>query len=610
MEFKEKKNNYYTKELNKLDRYLLRIIKRYFDLEEINNASSINTIITEAMSRYKASIIYQKSGVDTLNNKFGIVNINITDLNGEKAFEKLTAFNKDFGTKQDTICMGNDERLSNKRNPTEHHHKILNVINLRETLDELKKELGKYGYHLHANMAILNKLKYTGTKTQIDLVELESLGSIIDVLINSLEIKRSSLVNIYETNKTVIDNLINQIYLFMQRLYDYINNADEYINNLLINYIKEKENELETIKENIENNYPNIEDLLLVSQAINNMLLLISTQEIDIAEMLGTIEGTVSSDNGDTMKDMYDNSSVIGVKPDGSFSHIKNIYSGTDKINRWTYDNMLGTFKCNVNDSEHLMFLSSNKYKHYTHEVTLTSDNGDNDVITIILAVNETDDTIYTLSLNVSMGLDTFTDNPNKLCVVLGYQTEYQNEICYDSTFNPSETNWSGNSLRVRIQRNDNNFKIYRSDLNSNIINNNICMEFNLNEIGDGYLFEGISKYGYGCFSQIDSKFLDVNFIGYKDIELSDNVEQEQDIDFSSIPSDYVADSIEIEPELVYNNTRTKLPYITEDYVISAGTTNNKLYAKFQPLKPGVVLPLDISIGKILYNIYSKRNIT
>lgn len=610
MEFKEKKDNYYTKELNKLDRYLLRIIKRYFDLEEINNASSINAIITEAISRYKANIIYQKSGVDTLNNKFGIVNINITDLNGEKAFEKLTAFNKNFGTEQNTICMGNDERLSDKRNPTEHHHRILDVVNLRKTLDELKKELGKYGYHLHANMAILNKLKYTGTKTQIDLVELESLGSIIDVLINSLEIKRSNLINIYETNKTVIDNLINQIYLFMQRLYDYINNADEYINNLLINYIKEKENELETIKENIKNNYPNTEDLLLVSQAINNMLLLVSTQEIDIAEMLGTIEGTVSSDDGDTMKDMYDNSSVIGVKHDGSFNHIKNIYSGTDKTNRWTYDNTLGTFKCNVNDSEHLMFLSSNKYKHYTHEVTLTSDNGDNDVITIILAVNETDDTIYTLSLNVSMGLDTFTDNPNKLCVVLGYQTEYQNEICYDNTFNPSATSWSGNSLRVRIQRNDNNFKIYRSDLNSNIINDNICMEFNLDEIGDGNLFEGISKYGYGCFSQIDSKFLDVNFIGYRDIELSDNIEQEQNIDFSFIPSDYVADSIEIEPELVYNNTRTKLPYITEDYVISAGTTNNKLYAKFQPLKPGIVLPLDISIGKILYNIYSKRNIT
>lgn len=608
MEFKEKKDNYYTKELNNLDRYLLRIIKRYFDLEEINNSSSINAIITEAISRYKASIIYQKSGVDILNNKFGIVNINITDLNGEKAFEKLTAFNKDFGTEQDTICMGNDERLSDKRNPTEHHHKILDVINLRETLDELKKELVKYGYHLHANMAILNKLKYTGTKTQIDLVELESLGSIIDVLINSLEIKRSNLINIYETNKSIIDDLVNQIYLFIQNLYNYINNADEYINNLLINYIKEKENELETIKENIENNYPNTEDLLIVSQIINNMLLLVSTQEMDIAEMLGTIEGTVSSDNGDTMKDMYDNSSVIGISND-----VINIYTGTDKTDRWTYDNILGTFRCNVNDSEHLMFLSSNKYKNYTHEITITSNDEDNDIITVIMAINKfndgTKDYIYTLTLNISMGLDTFTNNPHKFCVLYGYQTWLQDELAYDDTFNPTVSNWNGNKIKIKIERNNSVFNIYRSEINSDILNSTPCIILDISDIYEGALNKP-SKYGYGCFSQIDSKFLDVNFIGYKDIELSDNIEQEQDIDFSLISSDYVADSIEIEPELVYNNTRTKLPYITEDFVISAGITNNKLYAKFQPLKPGIVLPLDISIGKIIYNIYSKRNIT
>ena len=501
--------------------------------------------------------------------------------------------------------MGNDERLSDKRNPTEHHHRILDVVNLRKTLDELKKELGKYGYHLHANMAILNKLKYAGTKTQIDLVKLESLGSIIDVLINSLEIKRSNLINIYETNKTVIDNLINQIYLFMQRLYDYINNADEYINNLLINYIKEKENELETIKENIKNNYPNTEDLLLVSQAINNMLLLVSTQEIDIAEMLGTIEGTVSSDNGDTMKDMYDNSSVIGIVNDNI-----NIYSGTDKTDRWTYDNTLKTFKCNVNESEHLMFLSSNKYKNYIHEVTLASDNVDNDVITIILAAIEEENFYITITLNISTGLDSFTNNPHNMCVIFAYGTSSQEEIAYDNTFN-IDTSWNNiNGIRIRIERNESKFKIYRSNTNSTSINNIPCIEFDLKNYNYSDKFLESTKYGYGCFSQKDSKFLDVNFIGYKDIELSDNVEQEQDINFSSIPSDYVADSIEIEPELVYNNTRTKLPYITEDYVISAGTTNNKLYAKFQPLKPGIVLPLDISIGKILYNIYSKRNIT
>lgn len=381
MEFKEKKDNYYTKELNNLDRYLLRIIKRFFDLEEINNASSINAIITEAISRYKASIIYKNAGVDTLNNKFGIVNININDLNGEKIFEKLTAFNKDFGDKQDTICMGNDKRLSDKRKPTEHHHKILNIINLRETLDELKRELAKYGYHLHNNMDVLNKLKYTGTKTEIDLTKLDKFDFNINMSINTLEIKRNSLINMYDTNEPIIDDLVNQIYLFMQRLYDYINNADKDIYDLLINYIRKKENELSIIKENL-SAYPNTEDINEILDIINNTMLLLNSQEYNISDILTT---------------------------------------------------------------------------------------------------NNT---------------------------------------------------------------------------------------------------------------------------------LSDNMQYEQPINFSNITGDYILDSIEIESELVYNNTRIKLPYITNDFVINAGIiSNDKLYIVIQPLKQGITLPTDIYNGKIVHNIYSKRNI-
>lgn len=380
MEFKENKNNYYTKELNDIDRYLLRIIKRYFDLEKINSAASINAIIAEAMARYKASIIYKDTGVYILNNKFGIVNININDLNGEKKFEKLTAFNKDFGTEQNTICMGNDERLSDKRKPTEHHHKISDIIKLENTLNEIKKELNKYGLHLHANMDILNKLKYTGTNTQIDLTKLESFGSIVNVLLNTLEIKRYNLINLYNSNEATINDLINKIYLFMQKLYDYIESTDVYINKILMNYIKEKEDVLNIVKENIIIKYVSTNDLSKLSNAVNNTMLLVNTQEYNIAELLTT-----------------------------------------------------------------------------------------------------------------------------------------------------------------------------------NTISNNI--------------------------------------------------QSRKDIDFSLIPEDYVSDSIEIESELVYNNTRIKIPYITDDFVISTGISNNKLYTVFQPLKSNIILPTEIYNGKIVYSIYSKRNI-
>ena len=40
----------------------------------------------------------------------------------ERKFEKNTAFNKDFGDTENTVCQGNDERLYNARKPTTHKH--------------------------------------------------------------------------------------------------------------------------------------------------------------------------------------------------------------------------------------------------------------------------------------------------------------------------------------------------------------------------------------------------------------------------------------------------------------------------------------------------------
>lgn len=393
MEFKEDKNNYYSKELNNLDRYLLRIVKRYFDLEEINNTASINAIITEAIARYKASIVYEQSLVAILNNKFGIVNININDLNGEKVFEKGTAFNKNFGNTKDTICIGNDNRLYDKRKPTEHHHKITDVTDLTKTLDDIKKELSKYDYHLHTNMEILNKLKYTGTNTQIDLIKFESLGSIANMLLNTIEIKRNQLIAIYDLNEPIINDLLNQIYSFIQRLSDYAEYSDNYIKDYLMNYIKEKENELDIIKENISTTYPNKNNLNELTNIVNNTMLLIGSQECTILDIL-------------------------------------------------------------LNDIPDLM-------------------------------------------------------------------QKIQNGI---------------------------------------------------------------------------------------PIELSNNIKHKISINFT-IPEDCVADSVEIESELVYNSTRIKLPYITDDFVISTGITSDSLYTIIQPLKQPTILPPELIYGSIVYNMYSKRNI-
>jgi hypothetical protein len=50
-----------------------------------------------------------------------------SDIGAEPAFTKNTAHNKDFGTTAGTVCQGNDSRLNDDRNPTDHNHTLSNI---------------------------------------------------------------------------------------------------------------------------------------------------------------------------------------------------------------------------------------------------------------------------------------------------------------------------------------------------------------------------------------------------------------------------------------------------------------------------------------------------
>lgn len=58
--------------------------------------------------------------VTSVNGQTGIVNLDAADVGAEPAFDKNTAFNKNFGATAGTVCEGDDARLSNARTPTSH----------------------------------------------------------------------------------------------------------------------------------------------------------------------------------------------------------------------------------------------------------------------------------------------------------------------------------------------------------------------------------------------------------------------------------------------------------------------------------------------------------
>lgn len=63
-----------------------------------------------------------------------ISNLRSTLEGKEPVISKNSAFNKDFGTSQGTVCEGDDSRLSDSRNPNPHSHSLSDVDGLTSAL--------------------------------------------------------------------------------------------------------------------------------------------------------------------------------------------------------------------------------------------------------------------------------------------------------------------------------------------------------------------------------------------------------------------------------------------------------------------------------------------
>ena len=184
----EHENNIYTKEKDSVEEYLIRIIQRYFEVEKECTRLDIEAIIQESFTRVKQWIVRGYACVFSLNNEFGHLSIDANYFNAEYQIDKKTAFNKDFGYEEDTICQGNDYRLYNARVPLEHTHTIDQIEGLQEQLDiiiELLEENSKL--HYHDNLEILNMIRYATAQTEIDLIMLENMVAAIKEYVSELE---------------------------------------------------------------------------------------------------------------------------------------------------------------------------------------------------------------------------------------------------------------------------------------------------------------------------------------------------------------------------------------------------------------------------------------
>lgn len=156
MKLSQNKEKVFTKGLDEADAQVLSIVKRYFENNPEDLWASIDGIVTEVLRRVKLDLISGNLtvSVTSVNGMTGQVELTPQDVLAEPVIQdKKTAFNKDFGSVDDSICAGNDPRLSDARQPLTHEHE--DYIKKTEINSYIRKFMTDNGFEISKDSIIL-----------------------------------------------------------------------------------------------------------------------------------------------------------------------------------------------------------------------------------------------------------------------------------------------------------------------------------------------------------------------------------------------------------------------------------------------------------------------
>ena len=305
MALKEHENNIITKQYDDpITNYLRNIIQRYFQIENEISQENKEAIIIQAYTRLKEILnAYSNKYIICINERSGNIDLFIRDFGGEEAFDKNTAFNKDFcdvttksatlwnddvedyfnyGEEQeDHLVAGDDDRLSDARVPLAHIHTIDEINGLREKLEEYNLING--GFHLHTNQNILNMLIYTGSRVSIDLVLIEDLVARVEK-----SVERFKETDEYFTS--LAQRYINQLQDIFTPIYNKLKYIDENIDSWISNFVRDantytdvKNVSFKKYIHTLLENYLSNEEYNLLKDALEHSIRVVESDTISVA---------------------------------------------------------------------------------------------------------------------------------------------------------------------------------------------------------------------------------------------------------------------------------------------------------------------------------------
>lgn len=453
-----------TKEKTEVERYLIRIIERYFQIETEYSRSAMESIVQESFTRIKRYMHKYKGFIFSFNRKTGHINIDIKFFNGEPEINKNTAFNKDFGDEENTICEGNDKRLYDARQPLEHTHSLNDIINLDLALDTKTKEAiyeiinGLDYSHAHTNESVLNMLEYTGSMAKIDLILLEDLKSRVNETLKQIKYHKIEAYNYYNEKQDYLNLQLELLIRYFDELkQDVILSAINWLGTAYSYCMDKGQETLITLFKNCKP-YAAKEYSQKVFDNFSKIDNILAEDTFNLNTIVDSPDSYISSNplvyichSQKSIKELFDNSTM------DTQEHI------------WEYDNINNKIIYNYNNNYYSRIYKSNElFTDYVIKANFSSTEEDN---AAFITLGEIDDN--RISVLISPGgvnANGFTTPPiPHISIVNNFNREDVSLIYKKNLTNTSLNSWSSYTygITVLIKKSGSILKIWYSIANN-----------------------------------------------------------------------------------------------------------------------------------------------
>lgn len=186
------------------------------------------------------------------------------------------------------------------------------------------------------------------------------------------------------------------------------------------------------------------------------------------------------------------------------------------ELNAWEYDAATDTVKCTVNSSSYIGFVSDKEIGDFNFDVEvglpLSSTDGDNDSITLVIAFKTKDGKEHNLSVVRSGSIENHLNVTTLFGVYYDYQLPDQKTVGVVDT-GETPFAWKGHYARMRIKRRGEAFVVestpatqssWAAAVDSDFVHK---IEFSLSDMPELAVFKGLNRFGYGALSQTHSTY-------------------------------------------------------------------------------------------------------